>query len=174
MLDRPMALSVDKIRHEMLRGILVPREMVNKALLRTYEQLDAKETKFFAHQGRITERVDVVDHGVVAAAADKIFSLAGLYAREREEKGGTPGVALEIDPVSGVIRLIVGQPAPPELSSNGVIQDLRELPPSIPSPAEELVGILPADGSDWPLPKRESAVAVSSSSWKYLTEEVVD
>jgi len=167
--DTPMALSVERVRHEMLRGILIPREMVNKALLRTYEQLDAKETKFFSNRGTITQKVDVIDHATVAAAADKIFSLAGLYAREREERASTPGVALEIDPVSGVIRLIVGSPAPLELSATGVL-DLKELPPSMPSAAEESVGVLPPDGSSRPAPRGDSTAA----AWKYLTEEVVD
>jgi len=169
-----MALSVDKIRHEMLRGILVPREMVNKALLRTYEQLDAKETKFFSNRGRVTETREVRDNAVIAAAADKIFSLAGLYAREREERNGTPGVALEIDPVSGVIRLIVGNPAPLELSATGVLPDMRELPPSEPSPAEEFVAGPPSDDYIRLPSGKVSTLAVSSPVWKYLEEEVVD
>ena len=170
-LDSPLALSVEKVRHEMLRGLLIPREMVNKALLRTYEQLDAKETKFFSHQGHVIQQKDVIDHSTVAAAADKIFSLAGLYAREREERNSTPGVALEIDPISGVIRIIVGSPTPPELSATGVL-DLKELPPSELSEAEEFVGSLSPDDSTRPtfVPPK----AAAPPAWKYLTEEIVD
>src|SRR3990167_5339937 len=172
--DRPMALSVEKVRHEMLRGLLIPREMVNKALLRTYEQLDAKETKFFSLRGKVTQRVDVIDHTTVAAAADKIFSLAGLYAREREERGGTPGVALEIDPVTGIVRIIVGSPEPLELSSNGVMSDLQELPLSKPSEAEGSVEVLPSDDYVRLPQLGASALAVSPTVWKYLEEEIVE
>lgn len=193
MSDRPMALSVERVRHEMLRGILVPREMVNAALQTTYAKLQAKETKFFSYKGHVTQKAEVDDHGTQLAAADQIFSLAGLYAREREERAGTPGVALEIDPVSGVIRLIVGSAGPPELSSNGVLSNLqdvgspvpqgqfgsgpvmepmRELPPSIPSRSEGLVGYPPSDESLQPS-ARIRRLAVSDTAWKVLLDEEV-
>src|SRR3990172_8764773 len=83
---KPLALSVERVRHEMLRGILVPREMVNEALAVTAAKLRAKETKFFSFKGRVIDTVQVEDHGTQLAAADQILSLAGLYAREREER----------------------------------------------------------------------------------------
>lgn len=103
-----MALSVDGIRTEMLRGIRVPRKMVNAAIQKTYEQLEAQETKFFTYKGDVVSQKDVSAHDIQAAATDRIFSLAGLYAKEREATSHTPTVAVEVDPVSGVIRLVVG------------------------------------------------------------------
>lgn len=165
--SRPMALSVEKVRHEMLRGILVPREMVNKALLRTYEQLDAKETKLFSFKGHVTQSVDIDDNTTRGLAADKIFSLAGLYAREREDRPTTPGVALEIDPISGVIRLIVGSPIQQAIDSDPVeIKSLeRENALSEPSPAEHPVVSYP---------DVEPRPTVPNSAWKILHDEVVD
>ena len=169
-----MALSVEKVRHEMLRGILIPRDMVNDALRTTYAKLQAKETKFFSYKGLVTQKKEVDDHGTQLAAADQIFSLAGLYAREREDRPSTPGVALEIDPVSGVIRLIVGQPAPLELSATGVLGDMKELPPSGLSEAEGFVEVPPSDGHVRPPSLKAPTPAVSPTTWKYLEEEIVD
>jgi len=126
----PMALSVEKVRHEMLRGILVPRELVNEALKTTASKLHARETKFFSFRGRVTDKRDVDDHAVQLQAADQIFSLAGLYSRERESLRSTPGVALEVDPSTGVIRIVVG-----------VVETQGALPVG-PSPAEECVEAL--------------------------------
>ena len=111
-----MALSVEKVRHEMLRGILVPRDLVNRALSKTAAKLDAKETKFFSHKGEVVETHEVEDHGIQLQAADQIFSLSGLYARERAPQAQIPSVALEVSP-DGVIRLVVGTPFQSELSA---------------------------------------------------------
>lgn len=153
-----MALSVDKVRHEMLRGILVPRHMVNKALQTTFAKLDARETKFFSHKGIVTQTREVDDHGTQLAAADQIFTLAGLYAREREERPSTPGVALEIDPNTGVIRLVVG--APPALEEPPTLVEL-------PAPFE----CSPAEQSVAPLPTKTQAL---DSVWKIVSDEIVD
>ena len=132
----PMALSVEKVRHEMLRGILVPRELVNEALKTTASKLHARETKFFSFRGRVTDKRDIDDHAVQLQAADQIFSLAGLYSRERESLRSTPGVALEVDPSTGVIRIVVGV-----VETQGALP-VGPFPPVGPSPAEECVEAL--------------------------------
>src|SRR5258706_3737734 len=101
-------MNVEAVRHEMLRGILIPRDIVNHAIRKTVAKLDARETKHFAFKGRVIETREVEAHGIQLDAADKIFSLAGLYAREREARDATPSVSLEVDPHTGVIRLSVG------------------------------------------------------------------
>ena len=168
-----MALSVEKVRHEMLRGILVPRHMVNDALALTYSKLKAKETKFFAYKGQVQQQVDVDDHAIQMQAADQIFSLAGLYAREREDRASTPGVALEVDPTTGVVRIVVGSVGAPALEEE---PQTLELPPFEPSPAEASVVVRH--------PRQEAAAtdpngrgrraAVPLSAWKILTDEIVE
>ncbi len=160
---KPLALSVERVRHEMLRGILVPRELVNEALQTTAAKLKAKETKFFSFKGKVIDKVEVEDHGTQLQAADQIFSLAGLYAREREDRSSTPGVALEVDPRTGVVRIIVGASAALEESE----PRLQELPPSEPSAAEAPVVIHVSD----PEPRRPR---VSSKVWSILSDEIVD
>jgi len=166
-----MALSVEKVRHEMLRGILIPREMVNKALVKTYEQLEAKETKFFSFKGHVVEKREVEDHATQAAAADKIFSLAGLYARERESRNATPGVALEVDPHTGVVRILVGDTMPALAEAPMTI----DLPPSEALPAEVPVVNHAHDAepaaADASKPRR---VAVSPAVWNILSDEIVE
>jgi len=168
---KPLALSVERVRHEMLRGILVPREMVNEALAVTAAKLRAKETKFFSFKGRVIDTVQVEDHGTQLAAADQIFSLAGLYARERGDTPATPGVALEVDPRTGVVRIIVG--GPPALAEGE--ERLQELPPSEPSPAEAPVVVHAHDEAVESQGKlRGGSTSPSSKVWKILTDEIVE
>ena len=103
-----MASSVEGIRAEMLRGIRVPKKIVNAALQKTYDQLDATVVKHVTYQGHVVSTVETPAHEVQAAASDRIFSLAGLYAREKDAGTATPRVAVEVDPGTGVIRLVVG------------------------------------------------------------------
>ena len=169
----PLALSVEKVRHEMLRGILVPRHMVNDALALTYSKLKAKETKFFSHKGQVTAQVDVENHTIQMQAADQIFSLAGLYAREREDRASTPGVALEVDPTTGVVRIIVGSVGAP-LALEEDPQTL-ELPPAMPSPAEAPVVVHAHDTApSQDSPVRTRRVEVPLSAWKILSDEIVE
>lgn len=169
--NSPMALSVEKVRHEMLRGILIPREMVNEALATTYAKLKAQETKFFTFKGRVTEKREVDAHGIQLEAADKIFSLAGLYAREREATPTAPGVALEVDPTTGVVRIIVGATAP--LAVLEEAPKTIELPPAEPSPAEALVSVTKNNDTNAPMVTKRRA-AVPESAWRILTDEIVE
>lgn len=163
--NRPLALSVEKVRHEMLRGILIPRELVNAALQTTAAKLHARETKFFTFKGRVTQRMDVDDHSIQLQAADQIYSLAGLYSRERESRVSTPGVALEIDPVSGVIRLVVGSPS---LSLDEAPRHM-EVPDS---PDNDFVG---APSLTEPSPAEASVArrGIPDSVWKIISDEEV-
>ena len=160
--DLPLALSVEKVRHEMMRGILVPRELVNAALATTAAKLKAKETKFFTYKGRVTQQTDVEDHGSQLAAADQIYSLAGLYSRERDMGVATPSVALEVDPHTGVIRLVVGSSAPLALPS----QTQEEVGESERSAAEAPVVELA------PVGRRKARVP--DEVWRIVSDEVVD
>jgi hypothetical protein len=147
----------------MLRGILVPRELVNEAFRTVAAKLKAKETKFFAHKGRVVSKVDVEAHGTQLAAADQVFSLAGLYAREREAPSSTPMFALEVDSRTGVVRMVVGgqtaidAPPPP-----------RELALVEASPAESVVVETHAEVVK---PRR---VPIPDVIWKLVSDEVVD
>lgn len=168
--NAPLALSVERVRHEMLRGILIPRELVNEALQTTARKLKAKETKFFSHKGRIQETVEVDDHGTQLAAADQIFSLAGLYSRERQERASTPGVALEIDPSTGVVRIVVGSPqAMAELPPA-----TTELPPVELSPAESNVVIMRRDVAAPQGSRVARQKGVPDAVWNIVSDEIVE
>lgn len=147
MTNQPLALSVEQVRHEMLRGILIPRDIVNHAIRRTVEKLDAKETKFFSFRGKVVEKHEVEDHGVQLQAADTIFSLAGLYARDGEKRVAAPSFELSVDISTGIIRLSTGSPATsgelpmassagaPELVESTIIEHAPQAPAPIELPA---------------------------------------
>lgn len=140
-----MALSVERVRSEMLRGLLIPRDIVNEALKVTYNKLKATETKFFSNKGVVRDMKVVEDHATQLAAADQIYSLSGLYARERVPVQQTPGVALEVDPLTGVIRIVIGTSLQsalptvemPTLSEPSAVGETTK--ETFPLPAEEVV-----------------------------------
>lgn len=92
----------------MLADLKIPEELLQRAFDKLDRKLEAKETKFFTFRGEVVEKVDVEDHATQLSAVDKILSMAGVYARERDAAPAAPTVAVEVDPVTGVIRLVVG------------------------------------------------------------------
>lgn len=117
------AFNVERLRQRMLESVDLPNDFLQKAVMKVYKKLDARETKFFTFRGEIVEEVEVQDHATQLAAADKIMQMAGVYARERDAVPAAPTVALEMDPVTGVVRLIVGSPIA-----------MLEAPTSLPNP----------------------------------------
>ena len=73
---------------------LTRNEFIQKHLARC---LEAKETKFFAHEGVVTDQRDVVAWTVQQRAQDMVFQLAGDYKQARESGGPAIRVIL-IDP----------------------------------------------------------------------------
>ena len=104
------AFNVERMRALLLEEARPPHELLQKAFNKLDEKLNAKVTKFFPFQGTVISRVDVDDNATQLSAADKILALAGVYARERDAKPPTPAVAIEVDQVTGVIRLVIGAP----------------------------------------------------------------
>lgn len=91
----------------MIAQIAMPPQIVQKALDVLSAKLEAKETKFFSHKGRVTDVKTVEAHGVQLEAVDKVISMAGLYAREREAPTGPAGFEMIVEP-NGVLRIRSG------------------------------------------------------------------
>lgn len=106
------AFNPDAIRREIRSAAAVPAGMLRKALRKHYEKLDAKETKFFTYQGQVIDKVDVEAHDIQLRAAELIERMAELYVNEARS-APRQSVALEIDPNTGVVRIVVGDPPPP-------------------------------------------------------------
>jgi len=173
-LQRPMALSVESVRQEMLRGLLIPRDIVNEALRTTASKLKAKETKFFAHKGIVTDSKEVEDHTTQLAAADQIYSLSGLYARERAPVHQTPETAIEVDLKTGVMRIVVGgqmpiNTAPPE----GLGTDTGPSFLSEPSAREGEVEASPRI-VEMVRVEKPKKVPVPAALYKIILDEIVD
>src|SRR2546430_64436 len=107
------AFNIERMRSEMLERVAVPAEIVQEAISKLRDKLEAKSTKFFAHRGAVVSQREVVDHEAQLSAVDKILSMAGLYARERDAKPSMPVTAIEVDPGTGVVRIVVGAELPP-------------------------------------------------------------
>src|SRR3990167_1776204 len=91
----------------MLTGVVPPTGLVTKAFRNLDRALDATVMKFFAHEGCVLDERELHDHDAQARARDQVFSIAGLYA-PRSAAPTALAVAVEIDPVSGVIRVVAG------------------------------------------------------------------
>src|SRR6266850_3591411 len=104
------SMSVEAIRERLFKGVEIAPEMLNEALKVTRKKLSAKVTKFGYYKGEVVSRVNVEDHSTQLAAADQIYSIAGVYSRERDKVDRMPTIALEINPITGVMKVIVGVP----------------------------------------------------------------
>ena len=103
-----VAFNVDRVRAAMLEGVRLPEGFLQKAIDTAFAKLDAKRTQFFSKDGMVVDERTVEDNQTQLAAADRILTMAGVYARDREAQPSAPAVALEMDPRTGVVRLVVG------------------------------------------------------------------
>lgn len=78
--------------------------------IRTHRRLlTAKTTKFFAHEGVVVDEREVDDNDAQKAAVDLLYDVVGLKApRAPAQTAGAIAVAVEIDPATGVIRVVAG------------------------------------------------------------------
>lgn len=58
--------------------------------------MEAKETKFFAHEGIVTDQRDVEALGIQVKALDMALNVKGLYAAEKVEHSGTVATVLQL------------------------------------------------------------------------------
>jgi len=132
---RPLNIDAASIRREMLERLVVPADLVTEAFRVTRAKLTAKEIKFFAHKGEIVDQREVEDHDSQLRAADQIYNIAGLYTRERESVQPNNTVAIEVDPSTGVMRLVIGSSFPIASHNQDEGSTLQlELPPASRSP----------------------------------------
>lgn len=101
-----LAFNADRLRQLLWQRVAPPPEMLQKALEKLDSQLDAKETKFFVHQGLLVSQADVEAHAIQQNAAIAIAKIADAMPRDRAEKAAPPTVTLEIK--DGVFRLHIG------------------------------------------------------------------
>lgn len=91
-------------------GIEVPQGMISRALAVLDEAMAANQIKFFAHKGYVKSQKVVPDYTVRVAGAKETLTIAQMLSREREAPPEQQAVAMEYDPRSGVLRLVVGTP----------------------------------------------------------------
>lgn len=158
--------SVDQFRRALLRRVAIPEDLVEQALKVTHNKLFAKRIKYFSRKGVVTDERVVEDHSVQLAAADQIYSLASLYARERDAIQPNNGVAIEFDQERGVLRIVVGDTRPAEHTQIQVVPAIVETTP------KELVET--HTNGDVPTQYIPRALQPDAFDWKVLTDEVVE
>lgn len=93
----------------MLRGLIVPPELANSAFQTLQRQVNAKTRKYFAARGKVRDVREDDDNDAQLRATDQVFAIAGLYAPKAQAQAPALGFALEIDPSTGVVRLVAGK-----------------------------------------------------------------
>ena len=94
---------------------------VEKVLMKFKDQLEAKETKFFTHEGIVVDSREVVAHDIQHLAADKLAKIYGLYPHNGhdndsgDDRPGSVTINLVV-PDAGRAELIMGLLA--KLSAN--------------------------------------------------------
>ena len=111
---RTAAFDVDQVRREIFRNVRIPVDLLTKAFKKIDDQLDAKETKFFTHQGKVEEQVNVEAHDIQHRAALAILKVSELTNSDREHKSSTRPIELRIDPITGAFSIRVGGDGLPE------------------------------------------------------------
>jgi hypothetical protein len=126
-----LAFSAQALREKLLEGVELPADFVNKALRVLDEQMVATQTKFFAHKGIVKDAKVVEDNASRIAAASAVIGMTPLRQREALPESSTPTIALEVDPVTGVTRIVVGD-IPPSSRSVENVEPSRAEPVSRP------------------------------------------
>ena len=86
---------------------LIPDDL-KRAIKRNRKLLDAKKVKHFAFEGHVTSQRTYEDHEAQLRAVELIYDLAGLKAPRAQATPQAVGVAVEIDPSTGVVRVVAG------------------------------------------------------------------
>jgi hypothetical protein len=95
-------------RAELLEAAgLIPDDL-KRAVKRNRKLLDAKKVKHFASEGRVVSQRTYEDHEAQLRAVELIYDLAGVKAPRAQATPQSVGVAVEIDPSTGVVRVVAG------------------------------------------------------------------
>lgn len=105
--DTTLAFSPEAMRRRLYSRVQLPEDLLNKAIAKLYEKLDAKETRFFSYRGEVVATVDVEDHATQMSAIREITSMNDLHPRNNSAPATKPHVAVEIR--DGVLRLVIGE-----------------------------------------------------------------
>lgn len=87
----------------------VPEALPNDAIRTLKAGLNATRTKFHTFRGVVRSQSDVPDWIARIAAAKELLDVTGVSQRERVAPPAAPNVAIEVDPTTGIVRLVVVQ-----------------------------------------------------------------
>jgi len=80
--------------------------------IKVLDLMEAKETKFFAHEGIVTDQRDVEALGIQVKALDMALKVKGLFAPEKLEHSGSVATKIELtDADRAMARKLIDQAA---------------------------------------------------------------
>lgn len=106
--ERPTAFNVESIRRRLFNDLAVPQDLLDEALRTTKKHLKATKKEFFTNRGKVVDEKIVEDVDAQLKAADQVYKIGGVYARERDSRPSAPAFAMEVDARTGIVRIIVG------------------------------------------------------------------
>ncbi len=90
-------------RQAMLADAGVVTDDLKRAIRRNRKLLNAQTTKYFAHEGLVTDSRTVDNHDVQARAVELFYDLLGVKAPRASPQSAAAGVEVVIDPSSGQV-----------------------------------------------------------------------
>src|SRR5216117_347053 len=132
------AWTPDAIRAAIRGRPLTPKDITQRSLTKLAEKLEAKETKFFSHQGMVVEKREVEAHSIQMEAVKLVMTAAGLL-NTTPMKPRQPRVTLTVDNKMGVMEIVIGDDSADEIAARqGEIIDMQAAPISQTSSLEEV------------------------------------
>jgi hypothetical protein len=79
--------------------LLAKHGLCDDALIETYLKpaLEANETKFFQHEGRVTDSRDVIAWSPRLTALDMTMKIRGMYAKPEEDSASNRSITIVLD-----------------------------------------------------------------------------
>jgi len=91
------------VRQETIRLLREKGPKLERVLLRLRQALNAKETKFFAHQGKVEDERDVISHNIRLAATKLALELYDAMPSQKHDvkHSGVIGLKQLLDEIDG-------------------------------------------------------------------------
>lgn len=117
------AFNVEAVKNNALNKLMA------KTIERLDEQLDATLDKHFSFQGEVRDTKTVVDNAARLSAIDKVLNMAGAYVKTQSDAPKHDSVFIEIDPKTGIHKIVIGAPPPALPLESEVTDEVTQITP---------------------------------------------
>lgn len=102
------AFSPEAVRAAIRGRVAIPENMLQDALVKLKDHINAKEIKYFSNQGIVTDKREVDALAIQMRAIELIAQMSEIVSRS-EPKPREARITLKIDPATGAMILIIGE-----------------------------------------------------------------